>query len=142
KIFVAGDLSELARMILRKTLAWFPDADVGFFHAVEVPNAQLADVGAEGLREQACEAARAGLVDFVDQAGLPPDQRGRVRIVCEPVSPLVALNTCLRRETIDLVVVGANGVALLFEILFGRQAMQNVEDIPTDVLIARSPAQV
>lgn len=138
KILIAGDLSDLSRAIVRKTLDWFPKAEVCFFHAVEVPNAQLADVGAAELLEQACEAARADSVAFVDQAGLTPDQRERVRIACEPGSALAALNACLRREAFDLVVVGAHGRGLLFEILIGSKAKHIVENIATDVLIVRN----
>jgi nucleotide-binding universal stress UspA family protein len=138
RILVAGDLTDLARKILRKTLEWFPAAEVILFHAVEVPNAQLADAGA-ALCEAASEAVRPQLVAFVDQAGLTPNQWSRVRIVCEPGRPLTALNGCLRREAIDLVVVGAHRRGLLFEILIGSKAKQIVENIPTDVLIVRGP---
>lgn len=137
KILIAGDLSELSETILRKTLAWFPGAAVAFFHAVDIPNAVLADADGKGLREQARQAAHAEIVSFIDRAGLAPDQRNRVRILCEAGNPIELLNRRLRRESVDLVVVGGRGRGVLFEIFIGSKSKQIVENIASDVLVVR-----
>ncbi|MFT4175151.1 MAG: universal stress protein [Luteolibacter sp.] len=138
RILIAGDLSDLSRVLLRHALAWFPDAEIGFFHAVEVLHANLADTGRGELQQQAFRVAQNEIVAFLDSAGLASEDRKRVKVHCEIGSPVEALNDCLKRDAIDLVVVGAHGRGLLFEIFVGSNAKQIVENIPADVLVIRS----
>lgn len=142
RILVAGDISGQSCEILRTVLGWYPWAEVVFFHPVDVPNANLADIGADAVLESAGSEARAAAVSLVDGLNLPPGDRERVRIHCETGGPLEALGTYLARESFDLVTVGADSRGLLYEILVGSTAKQIVENISTDVLVVRTTASI
>src|SRR5690606_6675443 len=106
RILVAGDLSERSCEILLRILGWYPRAEVVFFHPVDVPNAELADIGVDSVLESASDVARATASSLVDSLELPSVDRERVRIHCEPGGPLESLGNYLAREPFDLVAVG------------------------------------
>ncbi len=139
KIVVAGDFSELSKYILIKTLEWFPKADISFFHAIHLPYADLADPNRDSLNEQCRQEAWAEARAFIDNAGLSPEERARIKITCESGSPVEALNHHVSKSAAELVVVGGNGRGVLFEILIGSKAKQIVENIDCDVLVVRNP---
>ncbi len=139
RIVVAGDLSELSLYALKKSLAWFPEGEVTFFHAVDMHYADLADAGRDALIEEVRRTSWAEANTFLDDAGLSASERGRVRIVVGSGGPVDGLNDHLRHSESDLVVVGGKGRGVLFEILIGSKTRQIVENIASDVLVIPNP---
>lgn len=140
RILVAGDFSDLTRHLLETTLAWFPEADVTFFHAFDVPYLDLSDASRDIVREQARKEANKGAAEFL--AGIPAtlNRRSAVRSVCEFGLPVVALNNYSLRTEVDLVVIGNHGRSVFFEILTGSNAKDILQNVESDVLVLPEPA--
>lgn len=135
RILVAGDLSPLTEHLLKAAVAWFPDADIVFFHAFGVPYLDLADANRALVCEQARRTANHDATEFLRKAGPFESRKSPVRVVCEYGVPAPALNAYGERNEVDLVIIGNHGHGVFLEILKGSTSKEILLNIDSDVLV-------
>lgn len=138
-ILVASDLTPLSTHLLVTALSYFPNAEITFFHAFEVPYIDLSDANREQVCEQARRTATAEAQAFVSSLPIDETQARRIRIACEYGAPVTALNSHMQRFDTDLVVIGSRSRSVFFEILIGSKSKQIVQHIDCDVLTIPDP---
>lgn len=127
RIVVATDFSDASRDALETASRCFQGQPLILYHARQAPLSALGE-GAEGLA-----AAHNECMGFLAGCGQP--RRPPVQPVIErgPVHTLLA--SYVRRNEIDLVVMGSRGRSGLLGMLLGSTAAQLLEWLPCDTLI-------
>lgn len=134
RIVVATDLSPGAHGGLQAAARLFPGQALQLYHAHEAPLAGLAGrmeaaQSASVAAQQACEA-------LLDQTPLPADTE--VNIQCERGTVTSTLPAFVRRQDVDLVVLGIEADPSLVSTLLGSTALRLLQWLPCDVLLVRS----
>lgn len=134
RIVVATDLTRGSLEGLQVAAHLFPGVPLQLYHAHEAPLAGLTarmDEAQAGLAmtEQACEA-------LLVQTPLPPDTT--VTIHCERGAVTATLPGFVRRQEVDLVVLGVQGQPALMRALLGSTALRLLQWLPCDVLLVRT----
>lgn len=134
RIVVATDLSRAPQQGLQLAAHLFPGVPLQLYHAHEAPLSGLADRMADAqtvsvMAQQACEALLA-------QTTLPPDTT--VTIHCERGAVTGTLPSFVRRQEVDLVVLGVQGQPGLMRALLGSTALRLLQWLPCDVLLVRT----
>jgi len=135
RILVAGDLSPLTEHLLRTAVAWFPDADIAFFHAFVVPYLDLSDANRSLVCEQARRTANQEAAEFLGSVDFGEGPRPMIRVVCGFGMPAPALNAYGEQSEVDLVIIGNHGHGVILEILKGSTSKEILLNVESDVLV-------
>lgn len=138
-VVVASDFSPSSRLALDVGLALFPGVDTTVFHAFDVPFLGMMDTTQARAIEDARNTALAEGGRLLDDAGLTPEQRARVRLLAEHGEPVRLTYEYARDHDADLIALGTHGRSALFDILIGSIAKRILETAATDVLLVRDP---
>ncbi|MDO9016405.1 MAG: universal stress protein [Deltaproteobacteria bacterium] len=137
RVTVATDFSAPSRSALETALGLFPDGKISVFHAFDAPYVGMSG----GDRSAALPAHRASAAErceaFLDGADLPPEARGRLRVVLEYGPPGRVLLEYVADSEGDLIVLGAHGRPPLLDLFLGSVAKQVLDEADTDVLVVR-----
>lgn len=126
-VVVATDFSDASRIALETASRYFQSLPLILYHARQAPLSRL------GESDEGLEAAHNECMSFLASCGQP--RRPPVQPVIErgPVHTLLA--SYVRRNEVDLVVMGSRGRSGLLGMLLGSTAAQLLEWLPCDTLI-------
>lgn len=139
KLVVASDFSPASRLALDAGLSLFPEVDSTLFHAFEVPYLGMMDSTRDSALADARKVALGEGERFLDEAGLTPQQRARIRVLAEHGEPVRLIHEYVRDHDADLIALGTHGRSALFDMLIGSIAKRILETAATDVLLVRKP---
>jgi nucleotide-binding universal stress UspA family protein len=142
KLAVATDFSEPSCAALQCALGLFPNAATTIVHAYEVALHGLVSFDrmtgplAERHEREMTEYVRQSLAECVAQAGaLSPKLSTEGGIG----TPEAVLNALIKRDAVDLVVVGTHGRTGVRRALLGSVAERLIKTLPSDVLAVPTP---
>lgn len=135
-VLVGTDFTPESLHGLQVALKTFPEAMFTLMHAFELPYRLLAPDTQLGRDFGAME--NTSMQTFLDEAGLSPDVRARVRPVVEHGPPELMFRSYVEERGVDLTVVGAFGRGLMFHLPIGGNAQRIVDATPGDVLVVRA----
>lgn len=138
RLLVATDLSSCSRYALNHAGKLFPDASIGILHAYHAAYRGLltsdqitADVRAEAEHE---------LENFLEDKSIPESVRTRVRADAMDGNLASVVDARLKKDDIDLVVLGTHGRSGFFHAIIGSRAAELLSWVPNDVLMVRERA--
>ena len=138
-IVVASDFSPGSRQGLELAARLFAPAPLTLFHAYSVPTGGALDT-ARQAREGWRSLVRQDAQIFLDQSDLGSMYPRDVRLLLEEGDAGLLLRDYVGVAAVDLVVTGAPSRGALMEMLLGSTAQRLVDEMPCDVLVARSRA--
>lgn len=136
-LVVPSDFAAPASHALARAVGLFPDAAITLLHAFGIPFEGLGGIVTDLDRYKASvrEEAKA----FLETAMLPPSTRDRVKLAIEHGSPVEVLDSHLRANGGDLVVLGTYGFSGLLNLLMGSTAARLLSILTCDVLVVKQP---
>jgi len=135
RVVAATDLSAGSRLALAAASTWFPDAELHLFHACEGPGALTAPT-TDGVR-LATPETHALCEQLVSDSGI---DRARVsRVVAVEGRLESELTRYVRRNAIDLAVMGGHESVGLLDALLGSSLDKLLLWVPCDVLVVPAP---
>ncbi|MPZ54763.1 MAG: hypothetical protein GEU79_18910 [Acidimicrobiia bacterium] len=141
KIIIGVDFSDASAAAVRKTVSWYPDAELTAVFALPsrfdsmLHEAGLYEVEIEAARTERQKRAEDRMGEFIQP------WEDRVRTVVTDGPPREALGEAGRRHRADLVVVASRGAGATKMVLLGSVAEGVLWGVPTDVHIVRVPSQ-
>ncbi len=136
ELVVTSDFSPVSRHALETAAALFPEAGFTLFHAYASPYPALAGMDKAQARSDGHRQAEAAARAFLQSCDLPPELRGRIRLLLVQGDASVALYEHGLRHPGDLVVLGTQRRRGLLGLLLGSVAQRILEQTENDVLIA------
>lgn len=131
RVAVATDLSERGQSALQTAVRWFSGSEVHLVHASEGP-ASL--TRREGENVAAAPARlHAQCEQFAVESGIPPEDLHRVSVVDGDLA--ASLTAYVRRQQIDLVVVGAHEGRGILDVILGSALEKLLQWLPCDVMV-------
>lgn len=130
-VAVATDLSGRAQAALRTAVRWFSGSDVHLVHASEGPSplsrrVREGDSKASSMLEAQC-------AQFAADCGIPPAALHRVAVVDGDLAE--SLTRYVRRQGIDLAVIGAHEKRGILDVILGSALEKLLQWLPCDVLV-------
>lgn len=138
---VAGvDFTEESRHGLSIAATMFPDAIFAVIHASELPYRSIS--GAAQLRREISAMEMEEIRAFVAETEMPKSARTQVATLIEHGPPEIMIRNYVIEQNADLVVIGAIGRGMLFQLLIGGKAPKIMDASPSDVLIVSAQPRV
>lgn len=135
RVVAATDLAAGSQLALVAASAWFPSAELHLFHAYEGPGALTASTG-DGVRFASPET-QARCERWVSESGI---DRARLSHVVAVEGRLEAeLTRYVRRNGMDLAVMGGHESVGLLDALLGSSLDKLLLWVPCDVLVVPAP---
>lgn len=136
KILVATDFSEASAHALFAALGMFPDNEILLYHAYKPALGGLAAQPAESRESNGLIEAKC--LEFFESRAVDPVDRIRIRLMAEYGALEPTLTNYVRRQGVDLVVIGSHGQGGLMSSLLGSSASRLLHWLPCDtMLVAR-----
>jgi nucleotide-binding universal stress UspA family protein len=132
RIEVAIDLSVNSRNALSVASRWFEGCELGLFHCVASPMARRTDPH-DAATVQASGEVRTRCEKFVNDCGIPRSAFARLTAV--EGSLCSALTRQVRKQSIDLVILGAHQSTGLLDRLTGDSLGKLLQWLPCDVMV-------
>lgn len=137
RIIIATDFSASARYALQTAARFFPDRELTLYHAYKTPMSGLADRMPQA--QPAHEIDHPECTAFIAAADLPPQTRGKLKVIIGQGALETQLTHYVRAHEVDLVVMGTNGRSGLKGMLIGSMAARLLDWLPCDTMIVRDP---
>lgn len=131
RLVVATDFSEPSRHAIACARAFLPEVETTLFHAYRLPFEGL--IGKEANEAEVRAMAEREASEFLASGGAAPPLR------LEYGWPEPALSAHVRKEDVDLAVIGTQGRTGLSGFLVGSVAKRLMASLPCDVMVVRGP---
>lgn len=139
RILIGTDFTDESRLGLKTATSWFPAANFGLMHVLDIPyRSLLLDAG---RKDELIRLEHDTMASFIEGARLPEGIRQRIRTHIEYGYPEIILNQHALATDVNLTVVGAVKRGLAFRVLIGSNAARIMQTVPNDLLMVRA-AQV
>jgi nucleotide-binding universal stress UspA family protein len=137
KVVVATDFSDSSRHALHAAAQFFPDCELIIYHACKIPLSGLADgISTDRVGD---DVTRNECAVFLENSVLSDDLRKRLKVVVEYGVLETTLTHYVRKNAVDLVVMGTHGRSGLMSILLGSLVARMLNWLPCDTMIVRDP---
>lgn len=135
-VLVGTDFTPESQYGLEVAARSFPDSQFTVMHGFEMP--YKAFMSNPALSHDFAAMERDTIEQFVRDAALEDQVRGRIRTMIEHGPPELMLCRYVEEQQADLTVIGAYGRGFLFHLLVGGYTPRILDMVPNDTLLVRA----